>query len=189
MSILRISAFALVMVLYLAYPYYLIYQQEAILEQGTPYRLKLRPVDPVDAFRGRYLALNYNLPFFAKPEALEQGQRVFLPVEEDSLGYTYFPELLLSPPSDGDYLKSEATYFTDDSVMVSTPENLQRYYLNEQTAPLAEAAVQELATQLDGSTEVRAYALVRVRKGEVRIEQLFFDGMPLREYLEKEVRE
>lgn len=43
----------------LAVPASMIVQRETVLTQGRVYKFKTAPVDPVDAFRGRYVALRF----------------------------------------------------------------------------------------------------------------------------------
>lgn len=185
-STLHLAVFSLVMLLYLAYPWYLIHRQERILERGTAFRFELQPVDPVDAFRGRYLALNYRLPSLAPPPDARKGQTVFLTIREDPRGYAHFDAVLTEAPADRPYVRTTVLSLSPDRLYFDLPENMDRFYLNEQTAPLAEAALQKLLTLPPAvNTEVPAYAVVRILDGRARIEQLFFDGLPLREYLER----
>ncbi len=181
----HLAAFSLVMLLYLAYPWYLIQRQERILEQGEAFRFELQPVDPVDAFRGRYLALRYELPEFRPPPGLREDQTVYLSIRQDDRGYAHFDRVLTGPPTEGPYLRTRVAYISGDQLYVALPDNMDRFYLNEQTAPLAEVALQELLSlPPEVDTAVPAYAVVRILDGQARIEQLFFDGLPLLEYLE-----
>jgi hypothetical protein len=181
MNAYRTIGFALVMLLYLAYPYYLIHQQEQILEEGAVFRLPLQPVDPIDAFRGRYLSLNYEAPTLPAPQGLESGQTIYVTLRRDSLGYAYFDQVFLEAPQGQPYIETTG-YPVNGEVSVDIPENLWRYYLNEKLAPAAEEAYFELVQSGD-RREIRAYAQVRVLNGEVRIEEVFLEGEPLRAYL------
>jgi hypothetical protein len=181
MNAYRTIGFALVMLLYLAYPYYLIHQQEQILEEGVVFSLPLQPVDPIDAFRGRYLSLNYEAPTLPAPQGLESGQTIYVTLRRDSLGYAYFDQVFLEAPQGQPYIETTG-YPVNGEVSVDIPENLWRYYLNEKLAPAAEEAYFELVQSGD-RREIRAYAQVRVLNGEVRIEEVFLEGEPLRAYL------
>jgi len=175
------------MLLYLVYPAYLIQRQEGILERGEAFRFELQPVDPVDVFRGRYLDLYYELPEFEPPPDVREGQAIYLGIRTDERGYAYFDRLLTAPPAEGAYLRTRVSYLGPDLLYYELPDNMVRYYLNERTAPLAEAALAELlANPPETDTTVPAYALVRVLDGQARIEQLYFDGLPLLEYLKRE---
>lgn len=184
----RFYFFTVVMVIYLGYPALMIYQQEQILWRGTAYRLKLEPVDPYDAFRGRYLSLRFNSPSLAAPAGLTDDQKIYVTISSDSLGYARFERILTARPGRGDYIQTTATYVDQGKAQFIVPESLNYYFLNEKTAPLAEAAYQELVgsqpADSSGIRPIRAFARVRVLNGSVRIQELYFDGKPLREYLE-----
>jgi len=49
----RFLLFGISMLVLLAYPAYMVYEQETVLAKGTLYKFRLAPVDPYDAFRGR----------------------------------------------------------------------------------------------------------------------------------------
>lgn len=186
MSTLRLTAFSLVMALYLAYPAWLIYQQERVLNRGTAYDFPLEPVDPVDAFRGRFLALNFRSQGVPAPAGLSTGQVIYLTIDTDAQGFARFTQALTEPPAAGDYLKATAGYLDSALVYPQFPDHLLRYYLNEEIAPLAEQRFNELmAERLESGDMERipAYARLRLRNGQALIEQLYFEDRPLREYL------
>ena len=70
---LKSILFGLGMFFLLAYPTYLIYEQENILASGTIYKFPLAPVDPYDAFRGKYLALSYHFSDINTTENFKEG--------------------------------------------------------------------------------------------------------------------
>lgn len=173
------------MALYLAYPGWLIYQQERVLTQGTAYNFPLEPVDPADAFRGRFLALNYRRQALPAPEGITTGGPIYLPIATDSQGFARFTGVLAEAPATGDYLQATAGYVDSNRVFPQLPEHLLRFYLNEENAPLAEQRFNELmAAQAETTPDsIRAYARLRIRHGQALIEQLYFEDRPLREYL------
>jgi hypothetical protein len=189
---LRLFAFSGAMLLLLAWPVFLIVRQERILSQGAEYRLRLRPIDPRDLFRGRYLDLYYDDITVRAEAPMLDGQLVFLPLERDSQGFIRFEEARLWPPDSGDYLRSQVYYAIDEEqVVIRVPENLRRYYLNEAMAPLAEEIYQRMTLGLEGgdttaAAPAEAYARLRVRNGRALIERLYFDDRPLEDYLLEE---
>ena len=58
---LKIGVLAIVMLAYLYIPSSLIYRYEKISTEGTVFRFCPQPVDPYDAFRGRYVRLNLDI--------------------------------------------------------------------------------------------------------------------------------
>ena len=53
--------FAAAVVAQWAAPLSMIFRSERVLSGGQAFKFKTAPVDPVDAFRGRYIALNFDV--------------------------------------------------------------------------------------------------------------------------------
>jgi hypothetical protein len=65
----------------------------------------------------------------------------------------------------------------DSLVYLEIPFN--RYYMDEKLAPAAEAAYREHSTR-----EVQdVYVTVRVKDGNAALEELYIEGIPIREFL------
>ncbi|MBX2928368.1 MAG: GDYXXLXY domain-containing protein [Saprospiraceae bacterium] len=186
---LYLPAFIGLCILYLALPSSLIWRQERILREGAVYRFRLEPVDPADAFRGRYLDLNLNVPAFPmKDSTIEYGQKLFIALERDAAGLAQFASLHKTPPTDKDYLSAYLSYFSEEEVFVYLSDETTRYYLNEKLAPLADKWYAELLNQTERDTALVTLDL-RVRKGKALIEQVYFEGMPVEEYIRKKEAE
>ena len=54
-----IIAFALMILAQLSFPLKMIIEREIILHKGETFLFKIEPIDPYDAFRGRYVWINY----------------------------------------------------------------------------------------------------------------------------------
>jgi uncharacterized membrane-anchored protein len=180
---LRIVLFALVAVVQLAVAGGAIFRSELALRTGEVFRFRIQPVDPVDAFRGRYVAIRFALDRAPAPAGLELGrrQRVFVPVERDSDGFAAFGPAALDRPASGAYLRltSEGIYPDDDGiprVWLSIP--FSRYYMDEDLAPEAERAVWN-----GPRGERESSVTVRVRDGVGVIEDLYIDGIPIHQWL------
>lgn len=181
----RTIAMMLTMAFYLWFPFSMIFQQERTLVKGTPFRFLMEPVDPRDPFRGSYLALHFMPPPLPADTSIEGGQRVFVTLRTDSLGFAHFDEVLPEAPSGEPYIQTRLLYHSEEGALVAVPENMQRYYLNEKLAPIAEEAYFRL---LDASAEAPSampavFTVVRIWKGRALIEEVFFEGKPLQEYL------
>ena len=98
------------------------------------------------------------------------------------MGYTYFSNPSFEKPASENYLKTKVWFTNKDEVTVDIPENLRFYYLNEKLAPLAEQKFRELIPNPENN-EVNVYLDARVLNGEVLIEELYFEGKPVNEYL------
>ncbi|MEL6866929.1 MAG: GDYXXLXY domain-containing protein [Bacteroidota bacterium] len=178
----RIVPFAAVMVIYLAYPIIMISSYENVLEEGIAYRFRPIPVDPVDAFRGRYVTLSFNNLRAQFPDAINQlnyGEEVFATVAEDSLGFAYFNGASLLPPATGsNYIKTYVRQVDSNEVFLATPENMRRFYVNEAIAPAVEKRYREMVRNNRNSQSMDsiAYLSVRVLKGRVISEALYLGG-------------
>jgi uncharacterized membrane-anchored protein len=161
----------------------MIWQTERVLKMGTAYRFLLQPIDPYDAFRGRYIILNYNNPLLPVRDSMNAAQDVYVTLGEDSLGFSRFESVLTSPPEHQDYLHTQVDYYTHGKIQVMIPENIRYYYANEKTAPEIEKYTSR-PRQAD-SIENRAYALIRIRKGEAVVEELYINDLPVKEFLSK----
>ena len=63
---LTIGIFVTVAFLQLLIPIQMITSRERILDKGTLYKFRTRPVDPYDAFRGKYVALSIDYELTSK---------------------------------------------------------------------------------------------------------------------------
>lgn len=98
--ILLFSAAALIQ---LIVPAKIVVNQERILTKGSLYKLKLNPVDPVDALRGRYVILNFaeNKLELSASEFLEFSARklVYAIYTADEQGFLHLTKLKARQPS------------------------------------------------------------------------------------------
>jgi uncharacterized membrane-anchored protein len=168
-------------------PGYLIQRGQATLHEGTAYRFRTAPVDPVDPFRGRYVALDFeaaSIELTQPAGELRSGQRVYAPIRVDAEGYAQLDAPLLPPPAAGDYLQVKVAWVNVDELRVQLP--FDRYYLDETLAPEAERRYWDANRIRDDDAEDPrrpAWAQVRVRGGYALIEELFIEDRPVRELL------
>lgn len=184
MNTARWIVFCAMVLAQLAVPFMMIAGRERVMEGGTAYKFRCGPVDPYDAFRGRYVALSFpdmRLDGWGG-EYLDGSERVFatLGVAED--GFARIEALSMIRPESGDYLEVTATGggAPDASVRVYLPFN--RYYMDEFQAPEAEIAYRE-----QSRTEEGAHILVYVKDGEGVIEGLYFGDLSVEEFLTQPV--
>ena len=80
---------------------------------GDDYRMQVRPLDPIDPFRGAYVTLDYpglQVPGGSQPPSMDDGRSgaVFIPlVEED--GYWVAADWRRTRPAEGPYLACDDT--------------------------------------------------------------------------------
>lgn len=174
--------FALVAAAQLAVPAWHIAKFEWVLRRGTAYRFRCRPVDPFDAFRGRYVRISPDIgtvPWHG--EALLTGASLYVALRTGADGFAEAVEATRVPPKNADYIEAYCRPWGSDTVAVDLP--FDRYYMPENLAPLAERAYgQHVAAS-------NTWVSVRVKNGAAVIENLYLDGRPIsevaREMIEK----
>jgi uncharacterized membrane-anchored protein len=186
-----VIAFFLMAIIQLAIPASMIIQQESTLKNGTIYKFRTEPVDPYDAFRGRYVALNIETNEVPVPAGkhFEQYQKVYASLKKDKNGFAIIESVSTEVPEGKDYIKAKVAYNgfinnllnrVPDKVKINLP--LDRYYMEEKSAPEAEKAYMEHSTRKTRD----AYITVRILKGNSVIEDLFIGGKPVLEYIKQE---
>jgi len=186
-------------VLVLLIPAYMIGTSADILSNGKHYKFRMEGYDPFDIFRGNYLDIRINtrnIP--TDKEDWVPGERVYLSIDVDPEGYAFFDEALEEAPKSGDYLvsrvdrvnrlTSDVTNFffrglfgrnrhgSRNTVDVEMPNNLGKYFINEEYAMDGEYALRQRR---------RSSSLhVKVKNGNVRIQDVYVGKTPIMEYLE-----
>ena len=170
----RLIVFALVACAQLAVPASLIWKRERTLRQGSVWKLRTAPVDPVDAFRGRYVALEFEMEGqeILPPANMESGQSVFITLRPNAEGFAEIDQVLPERPAGDDFIEAALTGKT-----ISLP--FDKYWVTERDAPAAEAAYRAQSRR----DKRNAFVTVRVFRGDAALEQLYLDGQPLGEYL------
>ena len=163
----------------LAIPATMIRQRELTLRDGHVYKFRTQPVDPYDAFRGRFVALRLepNTAPVASNATFERGATVYVALAEGPDGFAKFTGASREQPVGQDYLKVKA--YSSGGATVSVQLPFDRFYMEEKAAPAAERAYREHSRQ---GGERDAYVIVRVRDGQGVIENLYVDGQPIAEF-------
>lgn len=190
----RLIALAALGVLQVAAAGWSIARYESTLSSGTPHKIHVAPVDPADAFRGRYVAVRPSIRI-AKPIAPETERLLFaiqahegtayVVLETDAEGFARARQVVAEPPMGGDYLKIErvSTAWESDgqpgrakAVGYDLGFAFDRYYMTEAAAPAAEQKYREAARQ---GSRAGTWLTVRVKNGIGVIDGLFIDGVPI----------
>ena len=192
--ILKLAIFAAVALAQLGVPAWMIGQREWILRNGTPYKFRTAPVDPYDAFRGKYIWLNFDETTANWPgpgpvpnEMFSRESGVYATLTTGPNGFAKFGTVSLEPPKSGDYLRVDiARYWSEDSsgvvqdrVRVILP--FDRYYMNEAMAPAAEEAYRANSRRDAQNT----YAIIRVRKGQGVLESVHIGNQRIEDFITK----
>jgi len=177
-----ILLFCLVSAIQIWVPLSMIARREATLNKGTAYKFRTRPVDPYDAFRGRYVALSFesDLAIATNVNRFTRGETVYVAVEVATNGYAKLGIATYLRPHDVDYIRTKVNGWRSVSNTVRVELPFDRFYMNEELAP--EAEVQFRRT--NQREQRKAYALVRIRSGMAVIEDLYIEDRPILEFLE-----
>ncbi|MBF0486214.1 MAG: GDYXXLXY domain-containing protein [Candidatus Omnitrophica bacterium] len=182
---LIIGLFACLVLLQIAVPVSMIVQRESILKTGTQFRFKTAPVDPYDAFRGRFVALRVaggdNIP---RPEGLDlkYGQKVYAQIGLDDKGFAKVSQITLQKPQGSAYMTATVNVFSPLTKEVVLHLPIDRYYMEESAAPRAERVYREHSRR---GVRQDAYVDVRVKDGEAVIEELYIGGERIEDVLKQ----
>ncbi|MGM0502914.1 MAG: GDYXXLXY domain-containing protein [Bacillota bacterium] len=180
-----ISLFIVLAVIQLVVPAVMIAKRELTLKNGQVFKFATTPIDPYDAFRGRYVRLNFTESEVPLPSDLdiERRQWIYAQLKKDENGFAEIDNLTKTPPKQKPYIKVKVLYINrrEDKVMLDLP--FDRYYLEEEVAKVAE----EYYQQLTRKQQLASYATVRVNDGFAVLEELYLDGQPILEYLKNKM--
>ena len=175
--------FALLLVLQLWVPASVIFHKEDVLENGKTYRFKTAPVDPNDVLRGKYVALQFdeNKINVAGSQGWKVGEEVNVALMTGKDGFARIHSISSGrAPHGQDYIRTVISSVTaQGDIYVSWP--FKRFYMDEFKAPLAETAY----NQLRNDSTNTSYALVKVKKGNAVLENVFINDQPIDTYISK----
>jgi len=101
-------------------------------------------------------------------------------LEPDADGFVRWGEVLYEQPSQGLYVKTQAMpYWSEDGETVYVEQPLDRFYMNEYAAREAAAAYNAQIREAPEDCYIRA----RVLEGMIQVEELYLDGIPIREFI------
>lgn len=177
MKRLSILAFVLVAIAQLSVPAMMAWNRLQTFKHGRVWKFKTAPVDPVDAVRGRYVALQFEAEEVPQAERINWNQKVYVVLKEDENGFAVVDRLSNEPVKGDNAFRATSRGWWEGKQRVTFP--FQKYWVAEQIAPEAENAYRLNSTR----THQNAHVTVRVRDGDAAIEQLYIDNKPLVEYL------
>lgn len=176
-----LGIFAIVAIAQLAVPAQMIWSRETIMDGGALYKFLAQPIDPYDPFQGRYVSLSVGQMRAPLPEGWYPvyGEPVYATLGTDEEGYARVDAVTKTRPDSGDFIRATVQWVDDQGQELSLDLPIDRYYMNEWAAPQAERAYRD--NQWQEETDV--YVTVRVLAGEIVIEGLFIDDVPIEEYV------
>lgn len=163
-------------------PLSMILRRESTLRTGESFRFKTEPVDPYDAFRGRYVALRIKEDSVEdyKGTRLTSGQSVYAQIAVDEAGYAKFTAITVDKPRGAAFIQAKVRYISSGIVRLGLP--FDRYYMEETAAPRAESAYREHTRQ----AKPDAYVLVRVKDGFAVLEALYLGDRRIEDAVDNE---
>ncbi|GAA6137057.1 hypothetical protein NBRC116583_08040 [Arenicella sp. 4NH20-0111] len=185
---MKIALVVLVCLVQLAVPASIIYSYEDTLSKGTEYRFKVRPVDPADPFRGRYVRLGFDeentrdrvIPM-PGIESIPKKQRfAFASIAVGEDGLAKVVAVTGAPPQSGDYIKVKTTVYSNKLYRINFP--FDRYYAEESKAPNIENVV--FNTRNLGEERLIT-AQVFINQGRGVISELYVDGQTIHDFLDE----
>jgi GDYXXLXY protein len=170
----RFIVFVLLALAQLAIPASLIWKREQTLRHGTVWKFRTAPVDPLDVFRGRYIALEFDVESqqVAPPPNVESGQTIFVTLRQNLEGFAEIDQVSATRPGGDDFIEALLAGKT-----VSLP--FDKFWMTERDAPAADVAYRAENRR----DKKNAFVTVRVFRGDAALEELFLDNKPLGEYL------
>jgi hypothetical protein len=177
MNKLRLIIFILVALAQICVPASMIWKRQRTLREGRVWKFRTAPVDPVDAMRGRYLALRFEAEEFQSPEALSYRDTVYAKLKEGADGFAAVDQVSEAPIAGDDVVQAQSFGYYEGKAHLKFP--FDRLWVTEANAPAAEQAYAAHSRR----EKIDAYATVRVIDGDAGIEELYIAGQPLRDYL------
>jgi uncharacterized membrane-anchored protein len=181
---LALVALVVVAAAQLAVPAWMIAGREKTLRAGQRFKFRTQPVDPADAFRGRYVWLRLE-PDAVRPRAIVRwtpNQRAYAVLAVDSNGFATVERLERARPAAEPSIAVRIGWAPDGTNDVHFSWPIDRYYMEERKAPAAEAAYRAHSAR----TNRACHVTVRVRGGDAVLEELFIEGRPVRDYLREQ---
>jgi uncharacterized membrane-anchored protein len=191
---------------------WMIFNKERTLRDGTQFRFIIDPVDPYDAFKGRFVRLGIpSREIQISTNKYERGESVYVTLGTDTNGFSRLADLTHTKPGGQAFFKTRVSScyeryaeFTNNLQEVreknAKPKTVWRgtgkwnvridvpfdeYYLPEGIAPEADKTVRQAASH-SGKNEHQAVVLVRFLNGNTAVEGLEIDGVPLIDFVLKD---
>ncbi|MFJ1321673.1 GDYXXLXY domain-containing protein [Capnocytophaga canis] len=173
-------AFGLMVLFQWLVPSVMIWNRENIIRQNQVYLFETKPVDPHDAFRGKYVVLGFRdnkvqAYGFDSIPSFRVGQEAFVTVDRYA-GIAYLSEISEQEPTErANYFKTKVLH-VDEYGQITVDFPFNRYYMNEEKSLRAE--------QILNDENLKAYAQVAIYKGEVVLKDVLVEGVSLKDFVE-----
>ncbi len=173
MKKLILSALVILILAQILVPVYMIANKYDTLRSGIEYKFRVEPVDPYDAFRGRYLVISLTDINRASING-KGGAKKYAVIKNNADGFADIDSFSDQKPDGVDFVKGKIQYG-------SFRLPIDRYYMDEKLAPKAETIYRE--------NRQEAYVTVRVKNGNVVVSGLFINGIAIEEYVKQQMEQ
>ena len=171
-----------VVLIQLFIPAQMIFDQEDILSNGTPYKFKTLPIDPNDPFRGKYITLSYDIDSYETDmTSWNRKENVYVYLERDSLGFAKIKSISKLPgDSKSDFVIAKSPWYSPYDSTLNFDYEFDRFYMEEFKAKPAEDLVRRREDSL------KTHALVYVKNGKGLVKDVFINDIPISKYIEQQ---
>ena len=182
---LILLAFVFVAAAQIYVPASMVLEYGEIIETGSIYKFKTAPVDPNDPLRGKYVTLSFERNLFRINGVTDfvRGQDIFVMLKEDRDGFADIRDIVHeSPDNSSDFVKAKisAISFDSDSTSLYIDYPFDRFYMEENKAPMAE----ETFNKAQRESAKITYAIVKIKDGNAALEDVMIDGKSLQEIID-----
>lgn len=190
------SIFIVVVIAQLFIPAKMIYSSMMVLKKGTEFKFKVRPIDPNDPFRGKYIVLDFEATDFTTYDSIwHKNQDIMIFIKKDEDGFAMISDVLPGHLQDNyegelneDYNCVNAKvdyvyyhYYNEGEHLLRVKYPFTRYYMEESKAYPAEQLYRE---SMRDST-ITAYAEVNLKMGEAVLNDVKIDGVSIKDLVEE----
>jgi len=159
----------------------LIFINNNISQNGAELKIKIMPIDPYDAFRGKYIILNVNnVVKKQKNGEIEEKTKLYITFKSIEGGFSELDLAYLTKPKDKLYIEAvaeESSSLSNPTIKIRTP--FERFYIEERYSEAAERVYRE------NTGEKEVYIKVKVLNGKSVIKDLYVNNIPIKEFIDK----
>ncbi|WP_289046619.1 GDYXXLXY domain-containing protein [uncultured Olleya sp.] len=175
--------FVVLALIQLSVPATMVFNNQSVLNSGTAYKFKTRPIDPTDPFRGKYITLSFDMNKAKTTDTIwENNSDIYVYLKTDSLGYAAVKTV--SPfkiNTNDDFVIAQTYGYYQKSNIIKFMLPFKRFYMEESKAYPAEVAYRKASRQ---ALVNNTYALVYVKNGYSVLEDVFINDVPIGTYVD-----
>ncbi len=176
-----LALFAVVVIAQLFIPMREVWKSQELIEQSDTYKFRLRPVDPIDPLRGRYVRLDFadRVYKFGEPTSWDSGTDIYVVLKTDEDGFAVPDTVLSEIPGNGPFVIAKMSRRLLNARKITINYPFERFYMDEDKAQNAEMILRSMSD----STVV--YAEVAIAPdGQGLLKDVLVNGIPIQDVVE-----